>query len=158
MAIQTINKSFLQIQLLYYTTTLKTILEPWAVWVCKTHSEVQLIEYQCKEKKEVNAQFLKIHHHLFAKLWFFCQCKKRFVNSQFWQMTLKMTGKSLQLSGLLSIIGRQLGVSKSNLTWKWVSFHTRRSKSLWIFECHEMSKTNFRGMRTNLRWLQSIRS
>lgn len=89
-----------------------------------------------QRKKEVNAQFLKIHHHLFAKLWFFCQCKKRFVNSQFWQMTLKMTGKSLQLSGLLAIIGRQLGVSKSNLTWKWVSFHTRRSKSLWIFECH----------------------
>ena len=52
-------------------------------------------------------------------------------------MTLKMTGKSLQLPGLLAIIGRQLGVSKSNLTWKWVSFHTRRSKSLWIFECHE---------------------
>ena len=69
MAIQTINKSFLQIQLLYYTTTLKTILEAWAVRrVCKTHSEVQLIEYQCREKKEVNAQFLKIHHHLFAKL------------------------------------------------------------------------------------------
>ena len=138
MAIQTINKSFLQIQLLYYTTTLKTILEAWAV--CEECARLTLkcnwLNINAEKKKEVNAQFLKIHHHLFAKLWFFCQCKKKIVNSQFWQMTLKMTGKSLQLSGLLAIIGRQLGVSKSNLTWKWVSFHTRRSKSLWIFECH----------------------